>query len=165
MGELDATVIVGQLDSKELERSIDALVWYVEESSKSMADNFNSAMVKMKESIKDFAISQRVSVDLMKESWRQMSSSFDAMVAAQSNATGSGRKTTSNGGGTSFPDNTVGNLKEIISLEEKRRLDMELGTQELRNQNQLFLLLRCRLNHLRHMLFLRDLFYISLRDF
>ena len=92
MGELDATVIVGQLDSKELISSIDKLVNDVANSSQLMANKFEGAMDKMKSAMKDFAVTQKVSVDLMKEAWRNMSSSFDAMVAAQTNATSGGSK-------------------------------------------------------------------------
>ena len=137
MGDFDATVIVGNLDGKELLSSIDKLVQDVSVKTNKMAEGFTQGIDRMKLAMKDFAITQKVSVDLMQEAWRKMSSSFDAMVAAQSNATGSGRRASNNGGGASFPDNTVGNLKEVIALEEKRRLDMELGTQELRDQNKL----------------------------
>lgn len=137
MGDFDATVIVGNLDGKELLSSIDKLVQDVSVRTNKMAEGFTQGIDKMKLAMKDFAITQKVSVDLMQEAWRKMSSSFDAMVAAQSNATGSGRRATNNGGGASFPDNTVGNLKEVIALEENRRLGMERGTQELRDQNKL----------------------------
>lgn len=138
MGDFDATVIVGNLDGKELLSSIDKLVQDVSERTNKMAEGFTQGIDRMKLAMKDFAITQKVSVDLMQEAWRKMSSSFDAMVAAQSNATGSGRRASNNSGGSaSFPDNTIGNLKEVIALEEKRRLDMERGTQELRDQNKL----------------------------
>jgi DNA repair exonuclease SbcCD ATPase subunit len=133
----DDVLIVGQLDSKELERSIDALVWYVNESSKDMAEKFDSAMVKMKASMKDFALTQKVSVDLMKDAWRDMSSSFDAMLRAQQEATdekkgGGGSKTK-----TKYDDDTVGHLEEVIKLEERRRKEMKLNSDELKLQNEI----------------------------
>lgn len=125
MGDFDATVIVGQLDSKELISSIDKLVSDVADRSQLMANKFEGAMEKMKSAMKDFAVTQKVSVDVMKESWRQMSSSFDAMVAAQSNATGSGRKPTNNVSGGMSITETKNNITaieaEIKKLEEERQ--------------------------------------------
>lgn len=141
----DDVLIVGQLDSKELERSIDALVWYVNESSKDMAEKFDSAMVKMKASMKDFALTQKVSVDLMKDAWRDMSSSFDAMLRAQQEATDEKK---GGGGGkakTKYEDGTVGQAEELIKLEERRRKEMKLNSDELRQQNELLELQKSQL--------------------
>ena len=141
----DDVLIVGQLDSKELERSIDALVWYVNESSKDMAEKFDSAMVKMKASMKDFALTQKVSVDLMKDAWRDMSTSFDAMLRAQQEATDEKK---GGGGGkakTKYEDGTVGQAEELIKLEERRRKEMKLNSDELRQQNELLELQKSQL--------------------
>ena len=133
MAANDDVLIVGKLDSKELEKSINDLVEYVGDKTTIMAGKFDTAIDKMKNAMKDFAITQKVSVDLMREAWRDMSASFDAMYRAQAASTGGGKGSGKGG----YDDNTVGQLEEMIRLEEKRRKEMYLGTDELRKQNQL----------------------------
>ena len=132
---MDDVIIVGSLDKKELERSIQDLVDYVGNKTNAMATKFIEGLTNMKLAMKDFAITQKVSVDVMQEAWRKMSQSFDAMVAAQS-ASGSGGSG-SGGKGGAYPDNTVGQLQEMIRLEEQRRKGMQLNSDELRQQNAL----------------------------
>jgi hypothetical protein len=133
----DDVIIVGSLSDKELRDSIDKLVDYVGDKTTIMAGKFDVAMEKMKSAMKDFAITQKVSVDLMQDAWKQMSASFDAMLKAQQNSTSSGNNSGSGGGNSQYPDNTVGHLQEIIALEEKRRKEMTLGSDALRDQNKL----------------------------
>ena len=76
----DDVIIVGSLSDKELRDSIDKLVDYVGDKTTIMAGKFDVAMEKMKSAMKDFAITQKVSVDLMQDAWKQMSASFDAML-------------------------------------------------------------------------------------
>ena len=71
MAANDDVLIVGKLDSKELEKSINDLIDFVGDKTTIMAGKFDSAMDKMKSAMKDFAITQKVSVDLMKEAWRR----------------------------------------------------------------------------------------------
>ena len=132
----DDVIIVGSLSDKELRDSIDKLVDYVGDKTTIMAGKFDVAMEKMKSAMKDFAITQKVSVDLMQDAWKQMSASFDAMLKAQQNATSSGNNSGA-GGNSQYADNTVGHLQEIIALEEKRRKEMTLGSDALRDQNKL----------------------------
>lgn len=133
----DDVIIVGSLSDKELRDSIDKLVDYVGDKTTIMAGKFDVAMEKMKSAMKDFAITQKVSVDLMQDAWKQMSASFDAMLKAQQNATSSGNNNGTGGGNSQYADNTVGHLQEIIALEEKRRKEMILGSDALRDQNKL----------------------------
>lgn len=133
----DDVIIVGSLSDKELRESIDKLVDYVGDKTTIMAGKFDVAMEKMKSAMKDFAITQKVSVDLMQDAWKQMSASFDAMLKAQQNATSSGNNSGAGGGNSQYADNTVGHLQEIIALEEKRRKEMTLGSDALRDQNKL----------------------------
>lgn len=133
----DDVIIVGSLSDKELRDSIDKLVDYVGDKTTIMAGKFDVAMEKMKSAMKDFAITQKVSVDLMQDAWKQMSASFDAMLKAQQNATSSGNNSSTGGGNSQYADNTVGHLQEIIALEEKRRKEMTLGSDALRDQNKL----------------------------
>lgn len=134
MAKNDDVIIVGSLDKKELEKSIQDLVDYVGDKTNTMANKFTEGLDKMKLAMKDFAITQKVSVDLMKEAWRTMSQSFDAMVAAQS---AGGGNNTNGSGKPQYPDNTVGQLEEMIRLEDKRRKGMKLDSDELRLQNKL----------------------------
>lgn len=133
MANNDDVLIVGSLKDEELRKSIDNLVEYVGDKTNEMAMKFNDGLDKMKLAMKDFAVTQKVSVDLMKQAWREMSTSFDAMVAAQSGATGGG----SGSGKPAYPDNTIGALEQKIALLEKQRKEMELGSQELKYQNYL----------------------------
>lgn len=133
----DDVIIVGSLSDKELRDSIDKLVNYVGNQTSVMASNFVVSIDLMKGAMKDFAITQKVSVDLMQDAWKQMSASFDAMLKAQQNATSSGNNSGAGGGNSQYADNTVGHLQEIIALEEKRRKEMTLGSDALRDQNKL----------------------------
>ena len=126
----DDVLIIGSLDDKALTDSIDKLISEVSDKSQEMANKFESAIHIMNSAMKDFAINQKVSVDLMKQAWREMSSSFDAMVAAQEGATGGGGKP------ATFEDDTVGKLKQEISLLEQERDRLKLNTDELRTQNE-----------------------------
>ena len=129
----DDVLIVGKLDSKELTDSIDKLINDVANKTTVMANTFTQAMDKMSTAMKDFAITQKVSVDLIKESWRTMSSEFDAMFEAEKGATGGGK----GGGKPRYPDNTIGALEQEIALEEQKRKAMQLDSDELRKQNLL----------------------------
>lgn len=137
MANNDDVLIVGSLKDEELRKSIDNLVDYVGDKTNEMAMKFNDGLDKMKLAMKDFAVTQKVSVDLMKQAWREMSTSFDAMVAAQSGATGGGSGSGSGSGKPAYPDNTIGALEQKIALLEKQRKEMELGSQELKYQNYL----------------------------
>lgn len=134
---MDSTIVAASLSDKDLRESIDRLVDYVGDKTTIMAGKFDVAMEKMKSAMKDFAITQKVSVDLMQDAWKQMSASFDAMLKAQQNATSSGNNSGAGGGNSQYADNTVGHLQEIIALEEKRRKEMTLGSDALRDQNKL----------------------------
>lgn len=124
--KFDATIITGSLDGKELESSIDTLVKNVSEKTEKMANGFVQSIDKMKLAMKDFALTQKVSVDLMKEAWRNMSSSFDAMVAAQTNATGSGSR---KGATNSISGSSITELKNSISVIEQEIQAVERRTQ------------------------------------
>ena len=134
----DDVLIVGSLSDKELRKSIDSLVNYVGNQTSVMASNFVVSMDLMKGAMKDFAITQKVSVDLMQDAWKQMSVSFDAMLKAQQNATSNSGHGNSNGNGQSAnseaEEGTIGALKsQIAELEKKLNLE-KLNTQELRDQ-------------------------------
>lgn len=127
----DATVIVASLSDKEMRESIDALVNYVGNKTSEMATKFDAAILKMRDAMKDFAVTQQVSVSLMQQAWQNMSASFDAMIQAQQQMT---RPSSSS---TIIDPNIVGGLKSIIQQEEQRRNQMQLHTNELRVQNSI----------------------------
>ena len=128
MAANDDVLIVGKLDSKELEKSINDLIDFVGDKTTIMAGKFDSAMDKMKSAMKDFAITQKVSVDLIKQSWRDMSASFDAMFKAEKEGTGGGK-----GKGGGFEDETLGALKaENAEIERKNDLE-KVHTKELQD--------------------------------
>lgn len=133
MAANDDVLIVGKLDSKELEKSINDLIDFVGDKTTIMAGKFDSAMDKMKSAMKDFAITQKVSVDLMKEAWKDMSASFDAMVAAQSGATGGGKGKEPR----EYAPNTIGALEQEIEKRQQNRKEMELDSDALRQENKL----------------------------
>ena len=133
MAANDDVLIVGKLDSKELEKSINDLIDFVGDKTTIMAGKFDSAMDKMKSAMKDFAITQKVSVDLMKEAWKDMSASFDAMVAAQSGATGGGKGKEPR----EYAPNTIGALEQEIAKRQQNRKEMELDSDALRQENKL----------------------------
>lgn len=132
MAPQNPTIIVGHLDDSELKRSIDTLVNEVANKTTTMAGHFTTAIGKMQDAMKDFAITQKVSVDLMKEAWRDMSKSFDAMVTAQSASTGGGK-----GSGKAHAPNTIGALEQEIANIKQERKELELNSDELRIQNGL----------------------------
>ena len=132
MANNDDVLIVGSLKDEELRKSIDNLVDYVGDKTNEMAMKFNDGLDKMKLAMKDFAVTQKVSVDLMKQAWREMSTSFDAMVAAQSGATGSG----SGSGKPAYAPNTVGALEQEIKLREQNLKLEVLDTDQLKQANR-----------------------------
>lgn len=127
---MDDVIIVGSLDKKELEKSIQDLVDYVGNKTNDMASKFTEGLDKMKLAMKDFAITQKVSVDTMQEAWRKMSQSFDAMVAAQSASSRGG----SSGGGSGAQPNTIGELKEQIRLQQQKVDEQIRGTAEAQKE-------------------------------
>ena len=128
----EAVIIAGALDSKELERSIDNIINTISSKSEHMAEPFTNAIGKMEQAMKNFAITQKVSASTMKDAWREMSASFDAMVAAQSASNGGG-----NGSGNAHATNTIGALEQEIAKIKQERKEMELNSNELRTQNAL----------------------------
>lgn len=128
---MDDVIIVGSLDKKELEKSIQDLVNYVGDKTNTMAAKFTDGLDKMKLAMKDFAITQKVSVDVMQDAWRKMSQSFDAMVAAQSASSGRG---SGSGGGSSAQSNTIAELRERVKEQAKIVDQQQRGTVALQEQ-------------------------------
>lgn len=136
---MDDVIILGKLDKKELEKSIDELVNYVADKTTTMAGKFETAMDKMKSSMKDFAVTQKVSVDLMKEAWSSMSQSFDAMVSAQNVAHGGGTtvKRVSNLGVDELKAQITALDTELKALNEKSKEFISIRDKILDNKSAL----------------------------
>ena len=125
---MDDVLIVGKLDDSELRKSIDSLVKDVAAKSTQMSVAFENAMDVMSDAMKHFAITQKVSVDLMQEAWKKMSQSFDAMVKAQSSGTGGFGG--SGGGRKKYDDDTIGALHEQVELQKQVMFEQKRGTAE-----------------------------------
>lgn len=128
---MDDVLIVGKLDDSELRTAINSLVNDVANKSTQMALTFEQAMDKMTNAMKNFAISQKVSVDLMQEAWKKMSQSFDAMVQAQSSGSSGGG---GNSGRKQYDDDTIGALREQVRLQKQVVDEQRRGTAEAQEQ-------------------------------
>lgn len=137
----DDVIIVGSLSDNEMRKAVDDLVSYVGNKTNEMAGSFTEGLDKMKLAMKDFAITQKVSVDLMKEAWKEMSTSFDAMVTAQSVKPSGGTSS----GGSADPE-TIKGLKESISAAERLRDTYEQTAPEVVNINKQIETMRDNLN-------------------
>lgn len=132
---MDSTIIAASLDDKELKKSIEELVTLVAQKANEMGTSFGGAMSKMVQSMKEFTNAQAEAAQKMKATSKDMSTSFDEMSKAQSSATSSNSRRSGNES-DGYP-HTIGELEEIIALETKRRKEMELGSDKLREQNKL----------------------------
>lgn len=138
----DDVIIVGSLSDNEMRKAIDDLVSYVGDQTTLMAGKFTKSIDLMRDAMKDFAVTQKVSVDLMKQAWREMSSSFDAMVAAQSQSTGGSG---GSGGSNATPD-SVKALKEDIAAAEQMRDTLQQWSPQLYAANEQIEKMRNNLN-------------------
>lgn len=125
---MDDVLIVGSLDKKALEKSINDLVNFVDNKTGTMANSFVGSMTKMENAMKNFATTQRVSVSAMQDAWKDMRSSLDAMVEKESSVG-------SSSGNKSFGANTIGSLEQEINLLKAKRKELELNSDELRKAN------------------------------
>lgn len=133
---MEDTIIIGSLNDKELRDSIDSLVKDVANKSTIMAQKFEEAMNIMTNAMKNFAVTQNVSVDMMQEAWKKMSQSFDAMFQAQANASSSSGGGYHGSGKPQYDEGTLGHLEETIRLEKQRRKEMYLGTEQMKEQTR-----------------------------
>lgn len=122
----DDVIIVGQLQDDKLRNAVTDLVNFVKRESDSMAGHFQGSLDKMQEAMKKFAINQKVSVSLMKEAMQQYGLMFDEVWRQTEGKDKEPKK---------YAPNTIGELEQKIALLEKQRKEMELGSQELKNQN------------------------------
>jgi len=121
------TIVSAALNDKELRDSITKLVEDYKNSLDDMKTATTNAVKDIQETIKSIGSTK---VDF--------SGTFDGLEKAKKKMTAAA---SGGGGGTTpkatYPDNTIGALEESIRLEKEKRREMELGTNELREQNKL----------------------------
>ena len=122
----DDVLIVGQLKDDALRNAITDLVDFVDKETSSMASRFDTSLKTMQEAMKQFGISQKVSVSLMKDAMKQYGMMFSD-VWDQVNG----------GGGPKTPRDrdTLGGLKDEIKNAEKLRDTLHLWSPEIQDAN------------------------------
>ena len=122
----DDVLIVGQLKDDALRNAITDLVNFVDKETSSMATRFDASLKTMQEAMKQFGISQKVSVSLMKDAMKQYGMMFSE-VWDQVNG----------GGGPKTPRDrdTLGGLKDEIKNAEKMRDTLHLWSPEIQEAN------------------------------
>lgn len=140
----DATIIVGKLNSQELENSITKLVNMVNNKMLDAAEAFDTGVALMEQSLKTFSNKAKTTVNDIKQAFSQLGTTFDdfakAMAKATSAAGSAGKGGASGAGGTgsgsggsssgstSPNPNTIGALKEEIRLQQKKVDEQVRGT-------------------------------------
>lgn len=145
----DATIIVGKLNSDELEKSIEKLVKTVNDKMLDAAVSFDTGIGLMEQSLKTFGQNAKTTVNDIKQAFTQLGTTFNDFAKAMAKATsatsgaGSGGGRGSSGGGsgsgsgTASPStyaNTIGELKEQIRLQGKVVDEQQRGTQAAQNE-------------------------------
>lgn len=145
-------IIVGKLESSELQKSIESLVTAVENGVNRMADSTESAITEMQKMFSSLGGSLGSLPSMMQENTQaireQTQAINDAVVAydklskaahsAATNTSSVGNGGVGNDDGNVAPaDNTVGGLRATIKDSEKARNEMTLYSQELQRQNEL----------------------------
>ena len=127
------TIIAANLDTAELEKSIQSIIVSVERGANQMADKFQEGINRMNEAIRGFAQTQQGVI-------REASNVADSIAQTK----GSGRKRSSGGSSMTdeieekgYPEGSVGWMQAQIKAEEEKRKMMQLNSQELQNQNNL----------------------------
>lgn len=145
----DATIIVGKLNSDELEKSIEKLVKTVNDKMLDASVSFDTGIGLMEQSLKTFGQNAKTTVNDIKQAFTQLGTTFNDFAKAMAKATsaasgaGSGGGRGSSGGGsgsgsgTASPStyaNTIGELKEQIRLQGKVVDEQQRGTQAAQNE-------------------------------
>lgn len=122
----DDVLIVGQLKDDALRNAVTDLVNFVDKETSSMATKFDSSLKTMQEAMKQFGVSQKVSVSLMKDAMKQYGMMFSE-VWEQVNG----------GGGPKSPRDrdTLGGLKDEIKDAERMRDTLHLWSPEIQDAN------------------------------
>lgn len=139
---MDDVIIVGSLDKKELEKSINELVAMIDDKIGNAAVSFDAGISLMESSLKGFHDYSKNVSNGLRDAFKEMGMSFDAVASALSSANENSSKVTSGGssGGTGaafHAEDTIGQYKELIRLEEKRLDDMKRNSIEAEKQSTL----------------------------
>lgn len=139
----DATIIVGKLDSHELENSINKLVQTVNNKMLDAATAFDKGIASMEQSLKTFSSNAKTTVNDIKQAFTQLGTTFDDFAKAMAKATtaasgasGGGSSSGGSGGsggssGSSAVAGTIGALKEEIVLQGKKVDAQQRGNAQL----------------------------------
>lgn len=148
----DAGVIIkADLKEEDLTRKIDKLVQDVDNKFKDMAEKVDASIQKVATSLGNFKTTAQTNVQEIKNAFQQLGTTFDQFAkamekaaAAASGAGRGGRGGTGNGaGGVASPQdfsqievyqNTIGELKQMISQQQKYIENLQIGTKELQKQ-------------------------------
>ena len=147
----DAGVIIkADLKEEDLTRKIDKLVQDVDNKFKDMADKVDASIQKVANSLGNFKTTAQTNVREIKDAFQQLGTTFDqfarAMERAAATASGTGRngrRGTGGSGGSSgaveqdfshIYQKTIGELKQLITEQQKYIDTLQIGTAELQKQ-------------------------------
>ena len=82
----DATIIVGKLDSDELEKSIDKLVRTVNDKMDNAATAFSNNIGKMETALNTFATNANTAVNNIKQAFTQLGTTYEDFAKAMAKA-------------------------------------------------------------------------------
>lgn len=135
----NATIIGASLDSKVLENAIKKLVRDVNEGMLKAADNFDAGVQLMESSLKSFSVNAKTTATEIKDTFRQLGTTFDDFAKAMQKASvaagniGSGVRGGVSSQGVAAPD-TVGELRQQIAEAERLLNTYRQNSAELQRQ-------------------------------
>lgn len=135
----NATIIGASLDSKVLENAINKLVRDVNEGMLKAADNFDAGVQLMESSLKSFSVNAKTTATEIKDTFRQLGTTFDDFAKAMQKASvaagniGSGVRGGVSSQGVAAPD-TVGELRQQIAEAERLLNTYRQNSAELQRQ-------------------------------
>ena len=141
----DATVIVGKLDGKELENSINDLVTMVNNKMLDAAQAFDDGLSLMQQSLKTFEQNAKTTVNEIKNTFSALGTTFDDFAKAMQKAAaaagsmgGSGHGgsggSTSGGSGVPTTPGTVRELEQKIVAQKEIVKEQKLSSAELQRE-------------------------------
>lgn len=132
-----STIIVGHIDDKELEASIDQLIKYIDEGSTKMAKGFDNSLNLMTQSMTRFATENKKNLSVIKSTFQDFSTSFGAMATAMTHSASRGGHGTSGYTASDAEGATLGQLEaQKKELEALRRATSESSAEMLRLTKQ-----------------------------
>lgn len=145
----DATIIVGKLDSKQLETAINNLVNTVNQKMTDAADKFDAGLQRMETSLQTFSQKAKTTITDIKDTFKQLGTTFDDFAKAMDKAAkaassfkpggvggGSGSSGAGGAGGASGAGagDTIGDFKEQIRLQGLKVDAQKKGSDEAQRE-------------------------------